>query len=67
MIRALFALLLLAGAAQAETRHLSLATPLPDLPELVVRGHNPGTAPAILVLRAGDRPVPPPASRPAPA
>lgn len=63
MIRAVLLVLAFAGPALAETRHLNISAPLPGLPELVVRGDNPGTAPAILVLRVDDRQSPPYADR----
>jgi len=55
VIRALLLWLALTMPAAAETRQLVLASPLPALPELVVRGENPGANPAILVLRVDDR------------
>ncbi len=48
----------LSGSASAETRQIALQGALPDLAELVVRGENAGTTPAVLVLRVDDRPGP---------
>jgi len=55
-VRALLLLLLALSSASAETLRIGPPERLPPLPELVLRGENRGTAPALLVLRVDDRP-----------
>jgi hypothetical protein len=54
-LRALLLLLLALSSASAETLRIGPPDSLPALPELVLRGENRGTAPALLLLRVDDR------------